>query len=225
MFIRDYVDKVIGELIDQNRFFVSEADFQMSFIFEAYKLYGKDFDFIPEYSIQNSSTGHDEIDLVIIEKKNEEKKGKETSEQEKTFIEFKHKTKNDDNNPITIPIHGNPAFQPKNHGAQNLGRYDCWHDIERIENYKIQGNTTNGFFVFLTNDDAYWNNNGAGRNGNIAFDMTHNKTYQPESKDWVRPVNINSITKKRDRAIDIKQQYTFKYDDYLDPFKILVVDI
>ena len=217
MFTRDKVNKVIEVLQSKGAFFVSEAHLQMSFILEAYKLYSNDFEFIPEYSIPNKKSGHDEIDLVIVDKKTNEK----------TFIEFKHKTKNDDNNPISLCIYGNPnpndKFQPKNHGAQNLGRYDCWHDIERIENYKIQENTTNGFFVFLTNDDAYWKQQGTKKFGN-AFDMTP-KTYKPASKDWVRPVNINSITKKRDRAIDIKQQYTFKYDDYLYPFKILVVEI
>ena len=94
MFTRDKVNKVIEVLQSKGAFFVSEAHLQMSFILEAYKLYSNDFEFIPEYSIPNKTTGHDEIDLVIVDKQTNEK----------TFIEFKHKTKNDDKNPISLRI-------------------------------------------------------------------------------------------------------------------------
>lgn len=44
----------------------------------------------------------------------------------------------------------------KSHGAQDLGRYDFWKDVKRLELVKSRfGNVAGGLAVFLTNDTAY----------------------------------------------------------------------
>ena len=45
----------------------------------------------------------------------------------------------------------------KNHGARDLGAYDFWRDVNRIECLmKHFGNVKNGIALFLTNDQGYW---------------------------------------------------------------------
>ena len=44
----------------------------------------------------------------------------------------------------------------KSHGAQDLGRYDFWKDVKRLELVKSRfGNVAGGLAVFLTNDTTY----------------------------------------------------------------------
>ena len=221
MFNKEQVDKIIELLQAKKSLFVSEAHFQMSFIFEAFKQYGEEYDFIPEYPIVNPNDleKQDEIDLVILDKKTKEK----------TFIEFKHKTKNNTKKTLVLETSEGIKFAPKYHAAQDLGRYDCWHDIERLEIYKRDGESTNGFFIFITNDNSYWESDGGGKYGN-AFNMkpTH---YNSGIKSWINP-NVNSVSNKRLKAIDIQNDYDFDYDPYFTKignrngeFKILTVEI
>lgn len=84
MFDQNKVEKVMDALKANGYWFVSEAQFQMEFIFKAHELFKNDFCFIPEYPITKSGKAHDEIDLLIIDEKTKEK----------TMIEFKHKLKN-----------------------------------------------------------------------------------------------------------------------------------
>ena len=45
----------------------------------------------------------------------------------------------------------------KNHGARDLGAYDFWRDVNRIECLvKRFSNVKNGIALFLTNDQGYW---------------------------------------------------------------------
>ena len=44
-----------------------------------------------------------------------------------------------------------------NQGAQDIGRYLVWKDVDRIESLKAAGICDEGYVVFLTNDAAYWN--------------------------------------------------------------------
>lgn len=52
-------------------------------------------------------------------------------------------------------IDGEP-FLLKNRGAQDLGRYDYWKDVSRIEQLKAAGLIQWGAAVAVTNDPAYW---------------------------------------------------------------------
>lgn len=66
MFTIDDVNSVMSELQKKKLLFASEAHFQMSFIFEAFKLFKGQFEYIPEYPIDEG-----EADLLIIDKKNQ----------------------------------------------------------------------------------------------------------------------------------------------------------
>lgn len=99
-------------------------------------------------------------------------------------IELKYKTAPLDENISrfgeTIPN----ADVLKNHGARDLGAYDFWRDVNRIECLmKRFGNVKNGIALFLTNDQGYWTLPKDGTNPNYAnFSMKDGKHSQ--EKHW-----------------------------------------
>ena len=72
----------------------------------------------------------------------------------------------------------------KNHGARDLGAYDFWRDVNRIECLmKRFRNVKNGIALFLTNDQGYWTLPKDGTNPNYAnFSMKDGKHSQ--KKNW-----------------------------------------
>ncbi len=214
MFTRSHVDAVISKLKKNGFFFVSEAQLQTTFAFEAHNLFKDNFDYILEHPYTTSSGKKDEFDLLIVDKTNGDK----------TVIEFKHKTIATGS---TLLTYGGVEFSPKNHNAQDLGRFDCWSDIQRTEELKLNGEIKNGFFILVTNDHLYWDKVGRKVSGG-AFDLSP-KTYPPTVKRWARITT--SINPGRQRPLDIKQPYEIKYDPFLSEpckngdFKILVVEI
>lgn len=80
----------------------------------------------------------------------------------------------------------------KNHGAQDLGMYDFWKDVKRIEMVKERFlSVSNGLSVFLTNDEAY-TKDPRNHSNNKEFRMC--KGYISPSKHWQRDT---STTKGR----------------------------
>lgn len=201
MFTKEKVEEVLNVLKENVKFFVSEAHLQMSFTLEAYKKFGKDYDFYPEFPIRNDDK-IDEIDLVIVEK----------STTDKTFIEFKHKTRNSKTNPLRVKTVNDIEFEPSHMAAQNLGRFDCWSDIERLEKYKGNNEAKNCFFIFITNEHLYLDEDGSNQYG-TDFSVKkgdHTKT----AKQWqmcndaepsVPEDKIKSIGKIRNRKIITKE--------------------
>jgi len=47
-------------------------------------------------------------------------------------------------------------FYLKNRGGQDLGRYDYWKDVRRVERLHADGHIRWGAAIALTNDPAYW---------------------------------------------------------------------
>ena len=195
MFGKTEVEEVMKWLEKNVPFYASEAQLQMSFVAGAIEKYGTDrFIFIPEYSVVRKKFNdeecgkRDEIDLVIVDTKDKNKK---------TFIEFKHKTfgyEGDVSKRIpqfAVPLQYkktiiNGVFQPTNMGAVDLGSYDCWSDIERLEYYKNkQDECDNAFFIFITNDERYWNSEATNRNHKYGGFSIANGERGKKSRKWV----------------------------------------
>lgn len=226
MFDRKEVDDVLDGLRKDVGYFANEAHFQMSFVAKVMELYGKRFVLIPEYPINsNLNTGKvDNIDLLIIDSNNNN---------EKTFIEFKHKTTNTEKGSLKVTVkNANISITPKPNSL-NLGRFDCWSDIERLERYR--GNPGLGisiaFFILITNDLGYWKPANNGKFGN-KFSMDGNPSSPPKKtwKSWNdnRPKRNNpqslgsidyselgAISEGRNRVIIINKQYTFDWGDFI----------
>ena len=74
----------------------------------------------------------------------------------------------------------------KNHGARDLGAYDFWRDVNRIECLmKRFCNVKNGIALFLTNDQGYWNLPNPATNPNYAnFSIKEKEGKHCKEKTW-----------------------------------------
>lgn len=213
MFGRNEVNGVLNSLCTDVGYFANEAHFQMSFVAKVMELHGKRFVLIPEYPINsNLNTGKvDNIDLLIIDC---EKNG------EKTFIEFKHKTTNTEKRSLQVTVKNARVQITPKPNSLNLGRFDCWSDIERLESYKASAVISNAFFILITNDSGYWSKPKGGKFGD-AFRMDCKffakgpKTWESWNGKTVNPAQLGAISKTRNRAINIKNSYTFDWDDFI----------
>lgn len=123
-------------------------------------------------------------------------------------IELKYKTKK-----ITTDLpRFNEALQNvdivKNHGAQDLGMYDYWKDIHRIEMVRNRFVAVkNGLAVFMTNDDKYIRK-GKDTSNHILFDMTEGS--HSIQKHWL---NDKAKSANGRPNFDVEQCYFIKWND------------
>lgn len=119
-------------------------------------------------------------------------------------VELKYKTKNIErqitrfdellNKKITVM---------KNQGAQNLGMYDFWKDIHRIELVRKRFKRVNGgLAVFVTNDVLYTKESKSSSN-NYLFGMVGEVT-RLKQKHWRNP---ESTCAKTHPNFDVEQSY------------------
>ena len=137
---------VINELKRERPIFHSEADFQFALAWKIQKL-NPDVEVRLEYTTHftiHNKPAH--IDIVVFEN------GKAIP------IELKYKTLSTE-----IP-YKDESFALKNHGAQDLGRYDYLLDIERIEACRASWDACEGgYAIMLSNDPSYWKPNMSSR--------------------------------------------------------------
>lgn len=229
MFEKSNVTEILNILHDEIGFFTNEAHFQMSFIAKAMSLYKDKFILIPEYPINSllEKDKLDNIDLLIID----------SETKERTFIEFKHKTTNTSKESLTVKVKdADVEIKPTKMDAQDLGRFDCWSDIERLESYRLDKNSTisNAFFILISNDSKYWEEDGDGKFGN-SFAMNSNhfaadlngkrwkswddarpKQKRPDELGSVDYCDLGAISEGRNRVIRIKKPYDFDWDDFIE---------
>lgn len=227
MFEKSNVIEILNKLRDEIGFFVNEAHFQMSFIAKAMSRYKNEFIFIPEYPINSllEKDKLDNIDLLIID----------SETKEKTFIEFKHKTTNTSKESLKVKVKdAGVEIKPTKMDAQNLGRFDCWSDIARLESYKLDKIISNAFFILISNDSKYWEEDGSGKFGN-SFAMNSNhfaadlngkrwkswkderpKHNHPDELGSVDYCDLGAIGECRNRVIKIENSYAFDWDDYIE---------
>lgn len=205
------IDKIMNKLKESPGFFVSEAHFQMSFAKELIQL--KKYSIYPEYPVkgmpgEDGKDKRDEIDLCVVDKHNK-----------KTFIEFKYKTK--ENKVVINNDEGIPIIL-KNHLAQNLGRYDCWKDIERLEFHVKKKDADQGFFIFVTNDNAYKNDNNLEKSKFGQAFSIKDGNHQAGKKEWPDKEAWNGDDEKRKKSIgknrldpiEIGNDYVIKYSSF-----------
>lgn len=135
-------------------------------------------------------------------------------------IELKFKTKK---------ING---FNYSNQAAQDLGRYDFWKDVERIENFKdnTHNKMSKGYAVFITNDDAYKNNSGEKC---IYKDFAINdgrEIKKNQNLAWTDGIESTTVGTNRMYNIKIAGEYVIKWEDVYDitdkyKFRALILEI
>ena len=109
----------------------------------------------------------------------------------------------------------------KNHGARDLGAYDFWRDVNRIECLmKRFGNVKNGIALFLTNDQGYWTLPKDGTNPNYAnFSMKDGKHSQ--EKNW----QGNTAMSAARPSFNVNKVYELEWKDYNLPFRYCLLEI
>lgn len=106
-------------------------------------------------------------------------------------IEIKYKTKSQ-----AIPhqiFGGNQQVALGHHGAQNIGCYDFWKDIKRLELYESSfQNVEQGIMLFVSNDETYRSPPLNLNAGYAQFSIHEHKSVAPnEILDWNRPLTIS----------------------------------
>ena len=206
--------KVITELLAKlalhRPLFHSEADFQHAFSWELHQQYG-DASLRLELPI---SQGDKQIYLDIW------------AELDKfaLAIELKYKTR-----AIEVIV-GGEQFSLKNQSAQDHGRYDFIHDVERLEDIVFSRSNVIGYAILLTNDSAYWKPP-RDRNTVDADFRIHSNRILEGTMQWKEKAAAGT-KKNRETPISLKGAYPVKWENYSNPayrsygsFRYLIVQV
>ena len=198
--IQQYLDSENGELL------FNERDLQMHLaLFLLRKCYYDDVDL--EYYVPPTELGNDypwmngdkrqEIRMDIVVRKGDE------------FlpIELKYKTKKHSKRILRFGEQLNDDVEVlKNQGAQDLGMYDFWKDVRRVEMVRNRFDAVkNGLAVFVTNDKQYLNASREASN-NILFSMEDG--HHGKIKHWKQP---ESTCAKTHPGFDLDNEYTIHW--------------
>lgn len=109
----------------------------------------------------------------------------------------------------------------KNHGARDLGAYDFWRDVSRIECLiKRFKNVKNGIVLFVTNDKGYWELPQDGSTPNYAnFSMRPGK--HGVNKTW----QGNTAMSSSRPSFTVAREYKIKWNTYSTPFQYCLLEI
>ena len=101
----------------------------------------------------------------------------------------------------------------KNQGAQDLGMYDFWKDVRRVELVRNRfERVKGGLAVFVTNDGFYTKGSKESSN-NYLFSMSAGKAHSKQ-KRWANP---ESTCAKTHPNFDVEKEYTIDwYDKVVD---------
>lgn len=210
------------EKLKNIRFFVSEADFQCSLGLELSKSFKNDKNtkVILEFPInQNGRIIY--IDIMIVK--------------DKSFypIELKYKTKKIDSDKpyenTNLPI----KDILKNQGAQDLGGYGLWRDINRIETLIKKSQAKSGVCIFITNDEYYWKGKCSPNSQGYSF-----QTIEGEKKKGQYQWNIAEKNENKNKSciyeypeFYIENNYQFNFENFYKmqekngDFKSLFIEI
>ncbi|MBP5572407.1 MAG: hypothetical protein J6X39_07035 [Bacteroidales bacterium] len=95
----------------------------------------------------------------------------------------------------------------KNQGAQDLGKYDFWKDVRRIEIVRKRfGAIKNGLAVFVTNDPAYLK---AGRESSNHFKFSMIEGVNGKEKHWL---DKDSTCCKTHPDFEVEKDYSIHWD-------------
>lgn len=129
-------------------------------------------------------------------------------------VELKYKTKKVEReiSRFDEELAGNVVVM-KNQGAQDLGMYDFWKDVRRVELVRNRfERVKGGLAVFVTNDGFYTKGSKESSN-NYLFNMSAGKAHSKQ-KYWAKP---ESTCAKTHPNFEVEKEYTIDwYDKVVD---------
>lgn len=184
---------VIMEALRMKRIvFHSEADFQFALAWEI-QLHYPDASIRLEYPPPNDPAKY--IDILVW------------LDNDVYPIELKYKTR------LLNAVVRGEQYHLKNHGAQDLGKYDFVKDINRIESFSEHlSGYYKGYAIWLTNDSYYWNVPRNDTAGYSAFSV-HNGAVKVGTMSWGANMTEGSI-KTRERPITLSGNYCIDWHDF-----------
>lgn len=230
----ELINKVLNELkneLDNNKIFISEVDLQFSFAKKLYELQNKKINIILEYPITTEnlySKAKPELRNIIKDSLKEKYEKIDLFfkyEDTYYFIEFKYKSNtmdksNTKDNSAYVSRYDDVfcnEFCLKMHGADDLGRYSVYGDLERLENIKKFAESKSkdlqckAFIIFITNHKAYWERNQT--EGKLACNMPLAiKDNKYTKKGKLQFGNDNNATQRR--TLFIENQYELHWNDF-----------
>jgi hypothetical protein len=124
-------------------------------------------------------------------------------------IEIKYKTVSQ---AVPLKVFGTPSpVILGHHGAQNIGCYDFWKDIKRLELFEENfENVEQGIMLFVTNDSSYLQPPRNNKVGYAQFSIEHNLEIEKGSKlDWNGALSISTNRP----PITINHAYSLKWHE------------
>ena len=187
------ITKIINNLSNKRKIFVSEADFKFALAWEIKSE-------IPEAKVRLEYCPVDidpsmHIDILV-------KMGEDIYP-----IELKYMTKQCD---VTVD---DERFILKNQGAQDIKRYDFIKDISRVERLsESMDNFKEGYCIAITNDPSYWNTSSNKNTCDAAFRINHNSIKEGKL-EWAAHTG-NGTNKNREESLILKNRYDIYWQEY-----------
>jgi hypothetical protein len=121
-------------------------------------------------------------------------------------IELKYKTR-----ALNVEVSGE-SFALLNQAAQDIGRYDFFKDLCRIEDFVNARQKRVGYAIFLTNDSAYWKDPASQSHGYAAFAMNEGRTISGKLC-WGESAS-EGTRKGRQEELAVAGPYCLKWNTY-----------
>lgn len=184
--------QLMERLARRRSIFHSEADFQHAFAWELHQV-------IPECDIRlevpvRADIGVVHLDLLAC------------LGESRIAVELKYKTR-----ALTTSVNGE-EFALADQAAQDLGRYDFFKDVLRIETFVHSGSQRSGYAIFLTNDSAYWKQPSALDHGYASFAMSDGRKVS-SALAWGERASAGT-RRKREGEIGIRGSYDLRWKAY-----------
>lgn len=192
--IQQYLDRKDGELL------FNERDLQMHlavYLIGTGRYDDVDVEYYVPFKELDNYLWKNELKLDILVRK----------ESEYLPIELKYKTKKQSKQLQRFGEQLNDAVDVlKNQGAQDLGMYDFWKDVRRLELVRNRFDAVkNGLAVFVTNDKQYISPSREASN-NRQFSMEEGR--HGKAKHWQQP---ESTCAKTHPDFDLEHEYTIHW--------------
>lgn len=103
-------------------------------------------------------------------------------------------------------------FDLANQGAQDLGAYDVWKDVQRLENVCSRRNGIEGYVILLSNDASYWT--GTANEGTVggAFRLQEGRV-AGGGLSWASHA-ADGTMRGREEPIALRGSYHISWRDY-----------
>lgn len=197
------IERILSLLSEKRPVFRSERDFQ-----EALHNILRAEGLRPE---KNKTINGIRVDLWI------EQDGKEI------VIQLRHKTKK-----LSVEVNAE-KYDLKNHGAQDISRYDFLKDVQSIERLCLENPLRMGFAILLTNDHLYWQQPVKSRSVDEDFLLFEGNCLSGEC-GWKEEAGYGT-TNGRENPIYLKSLHKMKWKTYStfpasnSEFRYLCVDV